>query len=368
MEKVKLVDWDQALEEQVHEFGGWVNAHTHLDRANTNKSQYWKHVDIDLEEASELSLSVKQDLVGDLHKGSAYQAEDLYQRMKFELNRMISMNVKQVISFIDASPDIDLVAIEEAMKLKGEFQEKIDLQIAVSPIFGFKKPIDNTDRWEIYQEAAKKVDILGGLPSRDREEGRIGADEHMRRIIILGQELHKPVHFQIDQKNIPGENETETLVNIVHRLGSPKVEGKSGPTIWAVHVISPSCYEEERFEKLIEGLSEENIGVICCPTAALSMLQLRSFVSPIHNSIARILEMVKAGISVQIGTDNINDIFIPNGDGSVRSEIWIAATVYRFYRKVIWAKIGAGIPFNNVNREYIARALYQTKKTARNKS
>ncbi len=362
MAGIKFIDWSQTIERQIHEFGGWVNAHTHLDRANTNDPQYWNHVDINPEEASEFPLSVKQDLVGDLHKGPAYQAEDLYQRMKSELNRMILINTKQVISFIDASPDIDFVAIEQAVKLKEEFRGKIDLRIAVSPIFGFKRPVDDPDRWEIYKEAAKMADILGGLPSRDEEEGRIGADEHMRRIVVLGQELHKPVHFQIDQKNIPEENETETLVKIVHRLGSPKIEGITGPTVWSIHAISPSCYKEERFKKLIEGLLEENIGVICCPTAALSMLQLRSFATPIHNSIARILEMAKAEIPVQIGTDNINDIFMPNGDGSVKSEIWIAATVCRFYRAVVWAKIGAGASLNNVNQEYIARTLYQAKK------
>ena len=362
MAEVELLDWDKTVEEQVRELGGWVNAHAHLDRANTNTPEHWKHVDINPEEASELPLSVKQDLVGDLHQGPAYQPEDLYQRMEAELNRMVSMNVRQVLSFIDASPDIGLRAIEQATRLRTGFQGKIDFQIAVSPIFGFKRPVDNPDRWEIYQQAAEMADILGGLPSRDEKEGRIGSDEHVRRIIILGQELHKPVHFQIDQANSPDEDETERLIKIVHRLGSPKVNGVSEPTVWAVHAISPSCYQEERFERLIEGLLEENIGVICCPTAALSMLQLRSLVAPIHNSTARILEMARAGIPVQIGTDNISDIFIPNGDGSVRSEIWTAATVCRFYRTVVWAKIGAGIPLNNVNREYIARALYQTRK------
>lgn len=359
---VELTDWDVTIEELVKKLGGWNNAHTHLDRANTNKRKYWEHVEINPEEAAESPLDVKQNQVGDLHKGLAYQSEDLYQRMKAEIERMILMNIKRVVSFIDASPDIGLVTIEQALKLKKEFQGKIDFQIAVSPIFGFKRPVDNPDRWKIYQEAAKMADILGGLPSRDKEEGRIGSDEHMRRIIILGQELHKPVHLQIDQKNSPEENETETLIKIVHQLGSPKIEGVSEPTIWAIHVISPSCYEEERFQKLIEGLLEENIGIICCPSAALSMLQLRTFSTPTHNSIARILEMAKARIPVEIGTDNISDIFMPDGKGIVRSEIGRAATVCRFYRTVVWAKIGAGVPLNNVNREYIARALYQTRK------
>ena len=35
-------EWDEKLETAVKKFGGWVNAHTHLDRANghmTNESE-----------------------------------------------------------------------------------------------------------------------------------------------------------------------------------------------------------------------------------------------------------------------------------------------------------------------------------------
>jgi hypothetical protein len=120
--------------------------------------------------------------------------------------------------------------------------------------------------------------------------------------------------------------------------------------VWAVHAISPSCYDEARFQRLVENLRKYNVGVICCPTAALSMLQLRPMLTPVHNSIARILDMVLAGVAVRIGSDNICDIFMPNGDGSVRSEIWVAATALRFYHAMVWAKIACAVPPNAATR------------------
>ncbi len=355
--------WDRDLEKLVRKLGGWINAHTHLDRANTFAPEFWEYANVDPMSSSGLSLPLKQNLTGYLHEGLAYQPENLYQRMKAELERMLLMKVRKVISFIDATPGIELRAIEQALKLKGEFSGRIELEVAVSPIFGFKNPKENPDRWETYKEAAKVADVLGGLPSRDKAEGRVGIDGHIRMILGLAQELGKPVHLQIDQNNDPREDETEELIQAVRWIGSPQIPGSSDPPVWAVHAISPSNYSEDRFQKMIEGLLKYNIGVICCPSAALSMLQLRPLSTPLHNSIARILEMMEAGVPVQIGTDNICDIFIPNGDGNVRSEIWVAATVLRFYHTTVWAKIGAGIPLNEGDKEWIRQALLRVRET-----
>jgi cytosine/adenosine deaminase-related metal-dependent hydrolase len=349
--------WDQTLEQSVHGLGGWMNAHAHLDRANTFAPEYLHHANIDPVGASGLSLPVKQILVGELHKGLAYQPDNLYARMRAELDRMIALGVREVTSFIDATPDIGLAAIEQAARLRAEYRDRITLKIVVSPIFGFKNPRVNPDRWDVYRAAAEVADALGGLPVRDRAGGRVGFDGHVRMILELGRTLRKPVHVHVDQDNDPREEETEQLVQAVRWLGSPEVAGEDGPTVWAVHAVSPSCYDDARFQRLVDGLRTYNVGVISCPTAALSMFQLRPFAAPVHNSIARLLDMLVAGVQVRIGTDNIGDIFIPNGTGSVRAEVWVAASALRFYHTTVWAKIGAGIPLNEGDKEWIRQAL-----------
>lgn len=82
--------------------------------------------------------------------------------------------------------------------------------------------------------------------------------------------------------------------------------------IWAVQVLSPSTCEEARFEPLVDGLLECDFAVICCPTGAWGMRQLRSISTPTHNSIARVLEFVDAGVPVRLGSGNIVDMCSPN--------------------------------------------------------
>ncbi|MDO8663426.1 MAG: hypothetical protein Q7K28_01120 [Candidatus Wildermuthbacteria bacterium] len=331
------------------------NGHTHLDRAYTLSPEYLEHVRLDPLRASTSSLQTKQDLMGYLHFGKGYSKEDLYVRMKAVLEKQLRHGTGKITSFIDASPDIGLRAIEQAVRLREEFAGKLELKIAVSPIFGFKEAL----RWEIYQEAAKIADVLGGLPSKDERKDSIGFKGHVKKILELGIQLGKPVHFQVDQGNDPRETETEQLIQAVKWFGSPKVKGTPDeePTVWAVHVISPSCYSEERFRRLIDGLLENNIGVICCPSAAISMLQLRPILTPTHNSIARILEMLETGVRVIFGTDNIGDVFVPSGDGKVGSEAWCLTNILRFYSVAAWAKVCAGLPLNSIDKDGIREYL-----------
>jgi hypothetical protein len=148
--------WDRALELQVREFGGWLNAHTHLDRANTFAPEFLHHANIDPIGAAGLSLQVKQILVGELHKGLAYRADNLYARMRGELERMQALGTREVVSFVDATPDIGLFAFEHSARLSDEFRGRLTLKIAVSPIFGFNNPKTNPDRWDVYCQAARR--------------------------------------------------------------------------------------------------------------------------------------------------------------------------------------------------------------------
>lgn len=349
-----ITDYDEMLEKALRKYGGSANAHIHLDRANTVGKKYLENVGMSPVEASTLPLYVKQDLAGDLHRGPAYHEDDLRRRMEEQLEMMCG-NTKEVWAFIDTTADnVGLRAFKVAMELKEKFKDKIKLKVGAYPVFGFKN--SEPERWNVFKEAAEKADYIGTLPERDEREGHIGFDEHLIRVINLAKELHKPVHFQVDQSNDPNQNETETLIQAVRFLGSPEIE-EDGPSVWAIHVISPSAYEEERFRKLLDGLLKYSIGVICCPSAAISMHQLRSLKAPIHNSIACVLEMLEIGIEVRIGSDNIADVYIPSGTPDLRKEIWLLSNATRFYKPDVWAKVATGTPLTNMDRELIRRAL-----------
>lgn len=348
------------IDEFVVEHGGYFNFHAHIDRSGTIDEEYLEHYGISPLEAASVPLRVKQNITGELHKGKAYQdSVNLKERMSVYLDEMIQCGVKRVISFIDATSDIGFSAINAAIFLRSAYAGKIDFQIAAHPIFGFRFP----ERWDTFEQAcwSPEVSIVGALPERDgkdRHPENIGSDEHIRRVLHLGKELGKEVHIHVGQDNDPDQKQIFDLIEAVRWLGSPKIPGKD-TTVWAVHVISSSAYDEKLFRKVLDGLREHNIGVVCCPRAALSMRQLRSKKAPIHNSIARILEMAVCDIPIRLGTDNIADLYVPTGTGSMLNEALILADAIRFYNPRVLAKFAAGVPLNESDKEVIRRHLLE---------
>ena len=129
------------------------------------------------------------------------------------------------------------------------------------------------------------------------------------------------------------------------------------PAIWAVHMISPSTYEESRFEALIEGMLECKIGIICCPSAALGMRQLRPQMTPTYNSIPRLLELAAAGVAVRLGSDNVADMCSPSTTADLVDEIFILSAALRFYKVEILAKFAAGVSLDDSEREELKEHL-----------
>ena len=359
-----LSPYDKILLDDVRNLGGFHNAHAHWDRADTLCDKYLRHINTTPLEASSLPLSAKQDLTGDLHTGLAYTKDDLEERMVRVMQRCMVYGTTRFDTCIDATPDIaddGLLAFNVAMSLKAKFAGTVDIRIAPNPIFGFK---EGSGRWEVFAEAAKRADFLSCLPEKDdgKKDGRIGFRRHIRKVLELGCELHKEVHLHLDQANDPNEAGTETLIEGLRWLDQPQIPNHKGPVVWVIHMISPSGYSEARYAKLIDDLLTNNIGVIVCPTAAISMRQLRPINAPLHSSIARVMELVKRRVPVRLGTDNICDVYVPQGDGDMLTEIKMAGHAVRFHIPYVWAKLGAGVALKNVDRATVGRVLYQDMK------
>jgi cytosine/adenosine deaminase-related metal-dependent hydrolase len=369
-----LSPYDEMLLETAQSFGGFNNAHTHLDRGDTLQDKYLSHINTTSLRAASLPLRAKQSLTGELHLGLAYTEADLRERMSRLIEREISYGITRIATCIDATPDIGekgLLAMRVANELKAKYAERVVIEIAPNPIFGFK---EGTGRWEVFEAAAHMADFLSALPEKDdfadprNRDGRVGFQKHLRMVMELGCKLKKEVHIHLDQANDPTERGTETLLEGLKWIDQPKIMEPNGqithinPTVWVIHMISPSCYSEERFSRLITELLRFNVGVIVCPTAAISMRQLRPNDSPTHNSIARMLELCKSRAPVLIGTDNICDVFVPQSNGDMLTEILMGGHALRFAPPHVWGKLAAGAPLNEFDRATIGEVLYQDAK------
>jgi cytosine deaminase len=345
----------------VYERGGFYNAHAHIDRAFTLGDQYLSHIGTTSIEASNYPLSVKQNLVGDLHTGIAYTEENLRARMSYAIEMQIAFGTTRLDTCIDATPDLPedgLLAIRIANELKEKYKDRIKIRIAPNPIFGLFR---HSARFEVFKEAAKVCDFLSLLPEKDGNENDPKFRLHIREGLKLACELGKEVQLHLDQANLPGENGALTLLKGLEWLDQPTIPS-GGPSVKIIHMISPSAYEEEKFALLVEKLLEYKVGIIVCPTAAISMRQLRSIEGPLHNSIARMLELIKMKVPLWIGTDNICDVFVPQGDGDLLTEIKMGGHGVRIATPSIWAKLATGTPLNAVDIATVGRILHEERK------
>jgi hypothetical protein len=348
-----------------------TDKHIHLCRAGTiAKEEYFAHRGLSRADIYNMSLQAKQDVVGILHDGPAYKEDELRKRMAGILKVKSEAGEREFWAPIDTSPDVGLMPLRVANELKAEFP---GLKTGIYPIFGFCSERDGLARYKVILEACKEGlgDFICGLPERDARKGheliakkwncQNGFDAHIKILLELGCKYHLPLQIHLDQVNSPQQHDTESVLAALRWLDQPVVQGLIGPTVEFVHVISPSCYDEERFQKLVADMKRYNIGLVCCPMAGLSMRQLPCYEAPVHNCLARIFDMRAAGVPVRFGTDNIQDHLVPIENPYMQREIETVANTLRFYLEDVLTDMVNGIPLNNVQLSRIEDYLEENR-------
>lgn len=361
----------QRLDEAIRKLGGMFNAHLHLDRAGTLDDTYLAGIGYHVLDNSHVSLHRKHSMISDLHRGPAYQSRDLHERVNAYLDMMVAVGTVRADTLVDVTADgVGLSALQVLLEIKRARAKDIDMRVGAYSPLGFNDA--ESQCWDLLVEGAEFADFIGSLPEADDIQeypNNIGFMVHCRRVLALSKRLNKLVHVHVDQCNEPRESGTEQLIEAVRRFGAP-VAPSGEPMVWAIHLISPSTYDEARFNRLLDGLLECNIGVITCPSAALGMRQYRPLLTPTYNSIPRLLEMIAAGVYVRLGSDNIADVCSPSTTANLIDEIFILSAALRFYHPGILAKLAAGLKLDDHEgafvRDHLTKNNLEIEKFLRN--
>ena len=339
------------LRTAVAEQGGLFNAHLHLDRAGTLEAT-------DGRGDCSLSIWQKHGLIPAIHASKFYEPGNLTARLDYYLDRMIEAGTTRADTLVSITDDgLGRRAFEVYLETKHRRRDEIELGIGAYSPLGFRE--DEPGRWQLVAEAACEADFIGSLPERDDTDcypNHIGFLDHCRRMLNLAGELGKPIQIHVDQRNDASERGAETVLQALDEVGLPATQGGE-PMVWLIHLISPSTYTEDRFQLLLEGMVRHNVGVICCPSAAISMRQLRPLVSPTFNSVARVLDLLAAGVQVRLGSDNICDILSPAGTTDLVWEVFVLCNAIRYYDEGVLARLAAGKPLSPEQVSAVQRHL-----------
>lgn len=290
----------------VNQKGGFKPLHAHFDKSNVVTPDI-------LMQAQKDSMQDKWDTYNKIK--ADYTFQDVYNRAEKCVFSLIKQKVSITRTCVDVDSIIGQMCIDAVLKLKEDFKGIIDIEIVLHPIQG----LDQKEDLQAFATAANKADLIGGLPSRDSDP-----KEHLYKLFELASQYSLPLDVHVDQLNSPLERETQLLLDVKKELDfKHKVN--------AIHSISLSCHPEHYQQAIAKRLSEENVGVIICPSAALSMKPLANMIAPIHNSIAPLKVLHENNVDLALGIDNINDLYMPLVDANLWFEARILMEATRCY-------------------------------------
>ncbi|WP_185851220.1 amidohydrolase family protein [Blattabacterium cuenoti] len=291
--------------EKIKNKGGWVNSHAHLDRAYTLTKENFQY--------SYSSLKKKWYLVDEMKRLST--EDDIYVRMEKALESFLIQGTQAICTFIDVDEIIEDRALKAAKKLKKNYGHLIKLRFANQVLKGVLNK--KSKYW--FDKSIEFVDIIGGLPAKDY--GR--EDEHIDILLKTAKKTGKLVHIHVDQFNTDDEKETEKLAKKTIDHG---MEGK----VVAIHCISIASHDRKYRYEIYELMKKANLMVISCPIAWIDHIRSERL-TPSHNSITPVDEMLPEGIIVAFGTDNICDIYKPFSDGNLWIELRVMLEACHYY-------------------------------------
>ena len=287
--------------------GGFVNAHAHLDRANTatffSKEEQYKF------------LKEKWKLVDKVKTNST--KFDYVNRINKVLYDQINLQVKSVCSFIDIDTTVGTKAIDAAFELSKEdrVKNRIDFVIATQTLKGV---LDDEER-RLLNQNIEKAHIIGSLPGADK-----GFEaQHLDIVMAWAKTYKKRLHVHVDQLNTPAEKETELLARKTIAWG---LEGQ----VTAVHSISLACHPKHYRDEVYKLSKDAGLSFITCPSAWIDHPR-REDLAPIHNSITPVDELIKNDLVVAIGSDNIHDVYKPYCNGDMMFELRMLLEACKIY-------------------------------------
>lgn len=291
--------------EKIKKNGGWINCHSHIDRAYTIDQKLYKLANAKRHE--------KWILNAEIRKTST--VPQVYDRMARSLELMIAQNVQAIGSFIDVDPHMKDKAIKAAQKIREKYKSQIKIKFINHSSYGILSK--ETRQW--FEVGTEFADIIGGMTKAN--QGR--ENEYLDIILQTAKDKNKMAHVHVDEENSTMERETELLAKKTIEHG---MQGK----IVGIHGISINCHPKKYRQRVYKLMREAGLMIIACPISWLNSRRSEQL-TPTHNPTTPVDELIEAQVTVGIGTDNIADLFMPYNDGNILNDLRVMMEMNRLY-------------------------------------
>lgn len=246
--------------------------------------------------------------------GTLHEAIEIYAKVKHELTvedivarsgRVIETAVANGTLWLRCHVDIDhiskLTILQGVVAAREAFADLIDIQLVAFPQLGMAQ---NPEAVEMMWQAMENgCDLVGGMPHGERN-----MDDAARQIDLafeMAQKHDVDIDMHIDETDNPYWQSLELLADKTMETGW---NGR----VTASHCCAMSAWDDATAVRIIDKVKAADINIITNAPINL-MLEGRGHSHPKPRGIARVVELMEAGVNVVCGQDDVQNMFYPFG-------------------------------------------------------
>ncbi|MCG3210256.1 MAG: Cytosine deaminase [Anaerolineae bacterium] len=244
-----------------------------------------------LHEAIELYAGVKQRLTED----------DIVNRAGLALRAAAANGVLWLRSHVDIDHIAKLSILEGVVAARERFGHMVNIQLVAFPQLGMARNPEAVDM--MWQAMAHGCDLVGGMPHGERDMA--DAARHIELAFDMAQHFNVDVDMHIDETDDPYWHSLELLAEKTIETGW---QGR----VTAGHCCAMSAWDDALAERVIDKVKQADIHVITNAPINL-MLEGRGHGYPKPRGIARVKQLLEAGVNVVCGQDDLQNMFYSYG-------------------------------------------------------
>ncbi|MBL7517999.1 amidohydrolase family protein, partial [Frankia sp. CNm7] len=260
----------------------FVEPHAHLDKALT----------------ASLIHNPTGDLAGAVAAMDALRPEtnraELIARAEAALRIHLAYGTTHIRSHVNVLSSVGLAALSAMVEVRERWRGIIDLQLVA---------LVNDTSGPLLREALKEgADVAGGCPHMEDDPDRAVA-----ACLDAAGEAGAPIDLHTDETLNPTALSLVTLADLVTRTGFPH-------PVTASHCVSLSMQPVDAQRTIAERVAEAGISVVALPQTNL-YLQGRDQPVATPRGLTAVAPLLRAGVTVAAGGDNLRDPFHVGGRG-----------------------------------------------------
>jgi cytosine deaminase len=244
-----------------------------------------------LREAIDIYAGVKVNLTSD----------DIMQRATQTIHEAIRHGTLWMRNHVDIDQYAKLDLLKGVVAVRERFKDVFDLQLIAFPQHGLAKNPESVDlMWEAMENGAV---LVGGIPHH--EKNMEDAAKQIEIVFEIAKSKNVDIDMHIDETDDPYWQSLELLAEKTIE------EGYQGRVV-AGHCTSMAAWDQKTLHRIIDKVKEAEITIVSNTPINL-LLQGRKDEVLVRRGIARITELLEAGVNVCVGQDDLMNMFYPYG-------------------------------------------------------